>query len=245
MGRLLGRLLDQERLPHQPIAISDMTRENLIVFEDRSGQQYRFGMPGPELTAKEAEHWLEVVEGLDPAPGYLVLSGSLPPGVGDDFYVRMCERAPSSSRLVVDVSGEALKRSLEVGLFLLKPNLRELAELTGRSLQGDAEVESAARSIIARGKAEAVLVSLGRGGAMLVTRDRIDNIRAPTVQVNSKVGAGDSTVAGMILALSRGQSLVDAAYFGVAAGTAAVMTPGTELCRREDTERLYAEMARE
>lgn len=244
MGELLYELLDQEGVPHTPIAISDMTRENLIVFEETSGEQYRFGMPGPTLTQEEAGAWLAALARLDPAPAYLVLSGSLPPGVADDFYVRLCERAPSATRVVLDASGPALRKSLEAGMFLVKPNIGELADIVGRPLQGDAEVEAVARQFIDRGGSRAILVSLGQGGAILVTRDGMEHIRAPIVPVASRVGAGDSMVAGTIYALARGKSLVDAAMFGVAAGTAAVMTPGTELCRRDDTERLHAEIKR-
>ena len=74
---------------------------------------------------------------------------------------------------------------------------------------------------------------------MLVTAEGCRRIHAPSVRAVSMVGAGDSMTAGVVLGLSRGLSILEAAMFGVAAGTAAVMTPGTELCRREDTERLY------
>jgi len=87
-----------------------------------------------------------------------------------------------------------------------------------------------------------VVVSLGAGGAELVTADAAEHVRAPTAPVRSKVGAGDSMVAGLVSALARGESVRDAVRFAVAAGAAAVMTPGTELCRRGDTERLYASM---
>ncbi len=70
-------------------------------------------------------------------------------------------------------------------------------------------------------------------------------MRAPTVPIRSKIGAGDSTVAGITLGLARGLSLMQAVRFGVAAGSATVMTPGTSLCHREDVERLYAQMERE
>jgi 6-phosphofructokinase 2 len=85
---------------------------------------------------------------------------------------------------------------------------------------------------------------MGAGGAIVATERGARRIAAPMVEVESRVGAGDSMVAGIVLALERGLNIDDAALFGVAAGTAAVMTPGTQLCRREDAERLYEEMKR-
>jgi 6-phosphofructokinase 2 len=87
-----------------------------------------------------------------------------------------------------------------------------------------------------------VVLSLGAGGALLITANGREHVRTPTVPIRSKVGAGDSMVAGIVLGLSRGLDLADAVRYGVAAGAAAVMTPGTELCRREDTERLFGQM---
>jgi len=99
-----------------------------------------------------------------------------------------------------------------------------------------------ARLMIQKGQSETVVVSLGAAGALLVWKEGCERLRAPTVPIKSKVGAGDSMVGGMVLALDRGESLLDAVRFGVAAGAAAVMTPGTELCRRDDAERLFENM---
>jgi 6-phosphofructokinase 2 len=127
-------------------------------------------------------------------------------------------------------------------VYLLKPNLRELAQIAGRDVSEDPEQEAAARELVEHGRARVVVVSLGAAGALLVTESACQRIPTPTVPIRSKVGAGDSTVAGMTLALSRGQPVTTAVRYGVAAGAAAVMTPGTELCRREDTERLFDRM---
>ena len=89
------------------------------------------------------------------------------------------------------------------------------------------------------------MISLGAAGTLMVSQEGYEHIQQPTVPIVSKVGAGDSTVAGIVLSLARGNALRDAVRFGVAAGAAAVMTPGTELCRREDTERLYDQMTSE
>lgn len=242
MGQLLGELLSRAGIDHQPIPIAAHTRQNLTVFEETSTQQYRFGMPGPEISAAEAERCLRTISEIDPAPDYLVLSGSLPPGCDPGIYARIAREVPSTCRTIVDTSGRALKESLNARLFLIKPNLRELGQLTDREIASDAQIEGAARRLIDSGSISVVVTSIGSAGAVLTTAEHTEHIRSPTVPIRSKVGAGDSMVAGIVHRLSQGRSIPDAVRFGVATGAAAVMTAGTQLCRREDVERLYAEM---
>jgi 6-phosphofructokinase 2 len=242
-GDMLVGLLDDEELAHRRIPIEGWTRENVIVYEEASTLQYRFGMPGPHVDEAEWRACLEALAALEPAPDYLVASGSLPPGVPADFFAHVAEAAAGlGARLIVDTSGEALRRAAETGAYLLKPNLRELQELAGEELGGEQEQLDAARRLVDGGAVGVLVISLGAGGAVVVTPDHSEHIRTPTVPIRSKVGAGDSMVAGITVALAREWDLVEAARFGVAAGAAAVMTEGTELCRRDDTERLYAQM---
>ena len=141
---------------------------------------------------------------------------------------------------MLDTSGPALVSGICDGVYLIKPNLRELAELAGAQIEDEDHMRVAARSIVERGLSEVVVVSLGAGGAFLLTASECERIIAPVVPVRSRVGAGDSMVAGVVFALTRGSSLAEAVRFGVAAGAAAVMQPGTELCHREDVERLFS-----
>ncbi len=242
-GEMLGGLLADEGLNHRPLPVTDWTRENLIVSEISTGRQFRFGMPGPTLTAAEVEAGLEALRTLDPAPEYLVASGSLPPGVPSDTYTAVAETARAlGARPILDTSGAALREARAAGWYLLKPNLRELQQLAGRTLETDPERIEAARGFIEQGWCESIVLSMGAAGALLVTAEETLHVRSPTVPIESRVGAGDSMVGGLVLALSRGWPLPDAVRFGVAAGAAAVMTPGTELCRRTDTERLYEQL---
>lgn len=242
IGELLRQLLDQEGIDHIPLSIEEMTRENLIFLERSSGQQYRFCLPGARLTNKEVNDCIQTLQELDPVPEYLVLSGSLPPGVEDDLYARIAAAMPSACRVIIDTHGPPLRKSLRASPYLIKPNIAELEQIVGRSIENDAQIEEASRSLLEQGHVEVVVTSLGSGGAIVTTTKEFRHIRAPTVKIRSKVGAGDSMVGGMVLALSRGEPVLQAARFGVAAGAAAVMTEGTTLCRREDTERLFQEM---
>ncbi len=239
----LGDLLDEEEVSRRAVRVEGEVRENVSVIEKDSDRQYRFVMPGPQLSDTEAEACLAALEELDPAPAYLVASGSLPGGVPDDFYARVAERAGKlGARVVLDSSGAALREGAAAGVHLLKPNLRELSHLADRELEDEAAQEAAARDLIADGCAEVVVVSLGAAGVVVVTKDGTERVRAPTVSIRSRIGAGDSTVAGLVLGLARGDDLGKATRLGVAAGAAAVTTPGTELCRRDRTEALYADL---
>jgi 6-phosphofructokinase 2 len=242
IGELLRQLLDDEGIEHYPIEIRAMTRENLVVFEQSSEQQFRFGLPGATLTDEELQSFLDVLLAEDPPPEYLVLSGSLPPDVDEHLYSRIANMMPDSCRVILDTSGRPLQFGLESPLFLIKPNMHELEQLAGRSIEDDTQIRDIARALIDQGRTQVVLTSLGSGGAVLTTADEHEQLRSPTVKIRSKVGAGDSMVAGIVFALSQGKPLADATRYGIAAGAAAVMTEGTELCRRHDTERLYKEM---
>jgi 6-phosphofructokinase 2 len=242
-GTILESLLDDEGVEHEPISIEGWTRENLVVSEEASDDQYRFGMPGPDVSEKEWKKVLDGLERLDPVPAYLVASGSLAPGMPDDFHARVARVARElGARFVVDTSGAPLREAVEAGAFLIKPNIAEFQELVGEELPDEQAQREAGQEMIGRGSVHAIALSLGRGGALLIAEEGSEPIRTPTVPIRSKVGAGDSMVAGTVLALARDEDLRAAVRFGVAAGAAAVMTEGTELCRREDAERLYAGM---
>jgi 6-phosphofructokinase 2 len=239
-GEMFREMLDEEAVRQKPVSIAGLTRESFAVLEKSTGQQYRFGMPGPEVQESEWRGVLDLLDELEPLPEYVVLSGGLPRNVPEDFYARVARRARGNDqRVIVDSSGAPLREAAEVGVFLLKPNLRELRELTGEKLAEEKEQHEAIQSLVQEGRAHAVLLSLGAAGAMLATKDGLQRLRAPTVKIRSKVGAGDSMVGGLVHALARSWSVADAARYAVAAGAAAVKTPGSELCHRQDVEALH------
>ena len=243
-GGLLKDLLDGTGVRHHPVRISGQTRQSWTVIERPTSRQYRFSAPGPPMSQQESEAFLEELRRIQPAAGYVVASGALPPEVDEGFYARLAELAVSrGARFVLDTAGPSLQRALDArNVYLVKPNFGELTDLLGRELLGDADLEAAARAIVDEGRSQIVVVSLGARGALVATAEGHFWIAAPTVPIQSRVGAGDSMVAGMVLALARGLPVAEAARFGVAAGTAAAMTPGTALCRKEDADRLFAGM---
>ncbi|WP_447953477.1 1-phosphofructokinase family hexose kinase [Sphingopyxis chilensis] len=243
-GSVLDDLLETALIAHRRIPIEDHTRISHAVFERSSGEEYRFVPAGPLVMEWEWRAILEALEDIDCE--YLVASGSLPRAVPDDFYETVAALAHRKGiRLVLDTSGSALRAGLVRGVHLVKPSLGELEALVGRRLADGAAQEAAARELIDAGSAEMVALTLGRDGALLVTAQAALRQPALDVVAKSAVGAGDSFVAAMTLALAQGRDEQDAFAYGMAAGAAAVLSPGTGLCRREDVERLYGELSRQ
>ncbi len=238
-GNFLNELLKKEGVPIQSIQIKSYTRENLIVLDTSSNQQYRFGMPGSEVYEEEWKQCLDLIE-QEPDVEFIVASGSLPPGVPKNIYAQIATICKNKgAKLIVDTSGEALQFAANEGVYLLKPNLAELSSLVGKEEINAELVDEVAKEIIRKGQCEIIIVSLGPIGAVLITKEEHIHATPPAVKKKSTVGAGDSMVAGIVLSLSKGGNMEQALRYGVACGTAATMNPGTELCRLEDVERLY------
>jgi 6-phosphofructokinase 2 len=194
------------------------------------------------LHENEWKECLEEIEKMDDMK-YIVASGSLPEGVPDDIFARLAAIARNKKvKLVVDTSDVALKLAAEEGVFMMKPNLAELAWLVGKNELTIDEVPAAGREIISKGNCEVLVTSMGEEGAILVTRDTEFTVKPPQVERKSTVGAGDSMVAGIVLQLSKNKDIREAFLYGVASGTAATMNAGTELCHKKDADRLYAEL---
>ena len=238
-GKFFNHLLQSENVPSVIIETTSDTRENIIVLDESTNNQYRFGMPGNDLSENEWKQCLKVVEEIDKVE-FIVASGSLPPGVPLNIYAQLAKIAQhKNAKFIVDTSGEALKQAADEGVFLLKPNIAELSSLAGIDQIDLADVEEVAKELIRKKGCAIIVVSLGSAGAILVTKSETYRAKPPEVDRKSTVGAGDSMVAGMVYSLSRGMNLKQVLQYGVACGTAATMNPGTELCRKEDVEKLF------
>ncbi|MCE0555847.1 6-phosphofructokinase II [Motilimonas sp. E26] len=239
-GEHLTQLLEQEGITCQPSTCATWTRQNLNVVTPNDNAQYRFIMPGASLSADEQQQLLAQLAQHQDAD-YCVISGSLAEGMPGDLVADIVNYCQSQQiKVIFDASGPALEKAVaQGGLYLIKPNANELALLTGSELIVPEELEQKAREIINQGKAEVVLVSLGPQGALLVSNDICEQIVPPRVKKNSTVGAGDSMVGAVSMALAQGKNLREAARLGVAAGTAATMNHGTQLCNADDVANLY------
>jgi 6-phosphofructokinase 2 len=243
-GQMLRELLDAEAFVGVGIEIAGETRENFSVLEQCTGLEYRFVLPGPTLSALDWQRCLDEFNGLEVPPRYLVMSGSLPPGAATSTYAQLARLASArGTRVVVDTSGPALAEALDAGVWIVKPSLSELQDLTGRPLLEEAECIAAAQDIARSGRARIVAVTLGERGALLVTAERCLRAAGLAVKVCSSIGAGDSFVAALIWALNRGVDIDEAFRYGMAAASATLLGAGTTLCERGEVERLYREIS--
>ena len=237
-GYMLKSLMAEKGIPFEAVELPQESRINVIITDRSDRTQTRISAAGPRLPLADVELLINRVLNYNPPPEWWVLGGTLPPGAPNDLYVRLIrELEARGARCLLDADDEALRLGVQAKPFLIKPNEYEIERLVGRSLPDEAALLEAAREIVSGG-VQVVAVTLGRKGALVVTARRAYRASAPAVDVRSKVGAGDSFLAGCVLALSQGRSIEDALRLGMAAGTAAVMNEGTQLCRKEDVERL-------
>lgn len=241
-GELLGHLLEKEAVTTLKIASTHPTRENIILTETATHKQYRLGMPGEPLKPAEWNACLQEIKGAEDVR-FIVVSGSNPDNAPSDLFLQLASIArQKEAKLVVDTAGGSLKMAVSAGVYLVKPNLSELAELAGKKELDEGQVRKEASRLIADGHCSIVVVSMDARGAMLVTADECYRAIPPIIKPKSSVGAGDSMVGGLVYSLSRGKSLQEALQMGVACGTAAIMNPGTNLCKLEDIEKIYNEV---
>ncbi len=243
IGALLRKLTDAEGVQSHTVVIAEETREDFTVYEEAGAQQFRFVLPGPRLSEPEWRACLETISSFDSPLSFIVASGSLPPGVPPDFFGVLAEVAKAKgAKLVVDSTKPVLQEALKKGVHLIKPNLREMRDLMGEPLASRAERIDACRRLVASGGAEFVALTVAEGGALLVGREETWFAEGLPVTLVSAVGAGDSFLGAFVWALSSGHAHRDALRHAIAAGSAALLTPATDLCRKEDVERLLPQV---
>lgn len=238
-GNMLCSLLKEEDILFHAVDTKVETRENWIVLETSTNNQYRFTFPGREVVEETIKALVDQIRAF--APSYVIASGSLPPGLPDYFYGLIVKNALAvGAKCIVDTSGPALQALKGKKAFLIKPNIGELCKMLNVDWLDKAEVPAAAQQAIADGFSEIIVVSMGGEGAWLVTEDSRYFVQAPPVDKKSTVGAGDSMVAGITYSLQKKMNLQEAIRFGVACGSAATMNDGTQLFKKEDAEKLYS-----
>lgn len=243
-GQRLTALLEAEGAPTLATSIAGETRESFTVTDRSDAAEYRFVLPGPVLSDAEQDRCLEAALAAGTGGGFLVVSGSLPLGVEPQRLHELARRAKARGlRLVIDSSGPALAAALGAGVHLIKPNLRELSDLVGRPLPTTGKRLKACRDLIDGGGAAIVALSMGAEGALLANRDAAWTSPGLPIKPVSTVGAGDSFLGALLWVLDREGDLAEGLRYAIAAGSAALLSPGTDLCRREDVLRLVDQVA--
>jgi 6-phosphofructokinase 2 len=242
-GAMLQQLLRHERVASRVILTRQDTRENLHVFEAETKQQYRFVLPGPSLSQSAWRRCRSAVVAGSRAAKYVVCSGSLPPGAPENVYARLARDAKQAgARFVVDSSGPALRAALDEGVYLAKPSLSELRQLTGRKLDTEASWIEVCHQLVASDAASVIALTLGERGALLVTRETTLRAKALPIDAATTIGAGDSFLAALIQSLTQALPIAEALRMAVAAGAGALLGSGTGLCVRKDVERLMLQV---
>ena len=242
-GVRMGQILEAAGLDWREMRAPGETRQSLAVMDRASGLQYRFVLPGPQWQSADVGKSIAHILQAARPDGLVVLSGSNPPGVPADYAALLAARlAERGAGLIVDTSGAALRAVADGGhgFALLRMDREEAEGLAGRPLPQRADTARFAASLVAAGAAKAVIVARGSVGNIIATPQGAWHAEAAKVQVISKVGAGDSFLAGFTLGLARGMAVPDALGLGAAMASATCMTPATELCRRADVDRLFA-----
>lgn len=235
-GERLAALIQNEGIAFLSLLGPGETRMSLTVTEGTTGKQYRFMMPGPHWGETECARVFTLLRATARPGGISVISGSQPPGVPVDFPAQLAA-AMEGSTIVLDTSGPALFEAVRhpiPGLSVLRMDTEEAEELAGHSLKSRTDTADFAQSLVRRGVARQVVMARGADGNVLATAERRLFVAAPKVHVKSTVGAGDSFVGAMVLAMARHQPPAEVLALACAAATAAVMTDATHLCRAED-----------
>jgi 6-phosphofructokinase 2 len=245
-GAYFKQIFKEEQIDFEEINIAGNTRMNLMLIDESTLLEYRIGMEGPTISSTEINELLTVLS-QQKDYDFLVASGSLPPGIPDNFLVEVARIVASrNAKFILDTSGKALENATQEKVFLLKPNLNELRSLCNinENVSFD-EILKATKNLLSQIDCTAIVVSLGSEGAMLVTAAESHHIYPPKVNVKSTVGAGDCMVAGMTIALSQNKPWKEVLQYGIACGSAATLNSGRGLCKPEDVERLLEELTKE
>jgi 6-phosphofructokinase 2 len=238
-GNMLCGLLDAEKIPFHAVDSVVETRENWVMLEDSTNNQFRFTFPGKPVAEDTIITLVDHIRTFSPT--FVVASGSLPPGLPDYFYGLIVKNAAAvGAKCIVDTSGPALQALKGKNAYLLKPNIGELCKMLNIKKLEKNQVDDAAQQAIIDGYAKVMAISMGPLGAWLVTKEEKHFAAAPNVEKKSTVGAGDSMVAGMTYMLQQQKSLKEVIAFGVACGSAATMNTGTQLFKKTDVEQLYS-----
>ena len=229
---LEGRLVN-EGISCDFVRISNETRTNIIVNDMKERNQTIFSARGPEIKPYELMQMIHKVEKLE-NPEIVIISGSLPPGIHPEIYLKIIEIVKSKgAKIVLDTDGDALRESIHSVPDIIKPNVHELSRLAGTDLKEMADIINAARNTCEKGIG-IILVSMGAKGILLISDKEQYLASPPKVNVVNTIGAGDSAVAGFIYGIASGKNHDESLIYAVAAGTATTLRPGSALCRRED-----------
>jgi 6-phosphofructokinase 2 len=237
-GEILMELLREQNVPFDFTKIKDVIRSNFIVTDLTTNNQTRIDAPGPQIDSSELDDLHNKMRHMKSKPSYVVVAGSVPPGLPTDIYRVIIEEVKKQGiKAALDSDGKWLKTGMMAVPNIVKSNIHEAENLLGLLLNNESSIVKAAQRLVSM-DVEIAMITRGKDGMIVASRDAVLNAVPPRMEVVSSVGAGDASLAGLVYALSAGKSLTEAVRLAAAAGAATVLTPGTELCHKSDVEKL-------
>ncbi len=240
-GERLTYFLDKCGIPFEAVPIRNDIRTNLTI-SDRQGLTIKLNEAGPRIESDELERIESKVRERLEGASWLMLCGSAPPGVPEDFYARLIKLAHQKKvAVLLDTDGEALRAGIRAKPAVVTPNQAEAERLLDTALLTHSHFYDAVKKIHALG-AQSVVLSLGERGAVALEGGRVFEAIPPRIEAVCPIGAGDALAAAFTWARQEGESFQNAVKWGVAAGTATAKLPGVRFASLEDTRKVYAEV---
>lgn len=236
-GSLFQQTLDNEGVKHTFVWNKGSVRMNYKIVDNRS-MLTEINDRGESVTIEKQKELLSLVNTLSKTSSVVIISGSLPMGINDSYYGELVKSVNSKTKVIVDTESDKLLSAVKQGVYMVKPNLRELENVVGKKLDNKKEYLDACNCLIDKG-AKNVLLSLGREGAILTNGSVAYFCKSASVAVNSTVGAGDSMLSAVSVMTEKGADYEEILHSAVAAGTASITTPGTNLFYRDKYEEIY------
>jgi 1-phosphofructokinase family hexose kinase len=237
-GPRLEKLAAKSGFPVKVVPIHNEIRVNLTI-TDKQGLAIRLNERGPMIMPDELARVEKVVANRLESATWLMLCGSIPPGVSTDFYTKLIRMAQDRKvKTMLDTDGDALLRGIESGPTIVSPNQPEAERLLNRALITRAQFLEAATRIKAMG-AEAVMLSLGGRGVVAVNENQLLEVIPPRTDAVSPLGAGDALAAAYVWAATKKRDFAECVRWAVAAGTASAMQPGLVFANLEQTKEVY------
>lgn len=241
-GARLSSLLDEAGVRHNLTPIQGETRQNVTVFVEEGKKTIKINEAGPEISPAECEAFEKALTEQAKQGGFIVLAGKNPPGIDGKTTIDLLSRAKAAgAKVVVDSESLTLEEVIALGPTLIKPNELEFSKMLGRPLETDKALIQAAREVVAKG-VEYVVISMGGDGLLGISADKAYKVEVPKIAVRSTVGAGDSVVAGTLMALSSGEPFEKAICMGAAFGSAMASTDGTEIPPKALVEEIHSKI---
>lgn len=241
-GEFMEKELRKEKLKTNFVRIKETTRNNTTVLDPLSGTETHLREPGPRISKKESDNFKKVFRKLIKKSRFLILSGSLPPGLRDNFYAELItEVREQGVKTILDTRGKALLKGIKACPFMIKPNRQEWEESIGKRLNSKKSLMESIKPLLRQG-IETAIISLGKEGAIVADRQTVWQVFPPRIKAVNSVGSGDTLVAGFIYSLSQGDEIEGAIRLGVAAAAANALTPGAGFLRKKDIRELYPQV---